>query len=833
MRRGYIRPTPANHITLMRVPPIRRRLAMGRLITGAVITCRSSKPYWCSAVLLGIWLLLAAPVLAQTNDPETEPLHLRSPFDRLTLDEQNGYAVIEIFPLKQLDRTTRVSIPPTLTIRRLQDPPDKIYSVSGIHISRLELFPFILAEAAERLIAKGEIDEAYYLIARLKKEYPATEGLTKLTEEYFYKDAAVLFRRKQFDEALQSLNEVYRLNPSRAGSALNSVLGRILQSEYEEGDYSSLRNQIEFARSKYGSTTEKAIGNWEQRLESQSKQELAAAQQAFAKGDATTALAGLRNAQKLWPTLPGLDEFQRTIMQKYPRARVGVTQQFEASTLSVPSAFWLNWATSRVTPLVQRQTVQFAEFTSEGARFNSPAGEIDVDSSRQKITLTLRPELQEFAPHLALELLAIAKPDEVAFSPRWAEYLQSIYLTANNSVEIALTRPTLRPEGLLPRNLPSVFPGGYYETPAQTGESGTQTFQLATADSSAIREIAEIYFDQPSAATNAILRGEVDVVDRVYTPDIIRLQRDPSVQLIPYRLPTLHALVFNDREPLLRDSTFRRGLLYGVDRSSFVSNDINGSNEKAIGEVLSGFAPIGVTTDDPLGYAYDRTIKARQYNPQLALVLLRLAMQQRRQMLAPKSDNELTTKKEAGEETDEETRDDTPSNDDSTTPPDIAIDTMPNLVLAYPDSPVAVEACAMIATGLRKLGLGIKLMQLPAGQGMPLDDQWDILYLETTVQEPLIDIPNLILEHAILGRHGGLVWQATRDLQESRDLSEVRERFMRIHRLTFDHTPMIPLWQIIEYAAVSKSIRGPGKATGRSTAIPSLYHNILEWRLAP
>lgn len=776
------------------------------------------------AITLAVWMLLVLPGLAQSDDDD-EPLYLRPPFDRLTLDEQNGFAVIEVFPLKKLDRTARVVSPPSVTIRRLQDPPDKIYSVSGTHISRLELFPFILVDEAEKLIAKGQIDDAYYLLARLKKEYPATEGLTKLTEEYFYKDAGVLFRRQQFDEALQSLNEVYRLNPRRAANAMNSVLGRILQAEYEAGNFSSVRNQIEFARRKYGSTTEKAIGNWEQRLESQARQELDAAQKTFEQGDATAALAGLRKARDLWPTLSGLDELQRTIMQKYPRVRVGVTQMFDSATMSDRSAFWLNWATRRVTPLVQQQLVEFAEFTSEGASFKSPTGKIDVDSNRQQMTLSLRPELSELAPNLARELLSIAKPGAGEFSPRWAEYLQSIYLKADNSVEIALTRPTLRPEGLLPRTLPSVFPGGNYQPRTQTEESATQSFELASSDTSAIQEIAEIYFDQPAATTNAILRGEVDVVDRVYPPDIIRLQRDPSVQLIPYRLPTLHALVFNDREPLLRDSTFRRGLLYGVDRTSFVRNDINGSNEKAIGEVLSAFAPIGTTTDDPLGYAYDRTIKPRQYNPQLALVLLRLALQQRRQLLAPKADGGAT---DAAPSTD-----DNATEDEAKSAPDVSIDELPDLVLAYPDSPVAVEACAMIATDLRKLGLGIKLMQLEAGQGMPADDGWDILYLETTVQEPLVDIPNLILEHAILGRHGGLVWQATRDLQESRDLSEVRDRFMRIHRLTFDHTPMIPLWQIIEHAAVSKTIQGPDDVTARSAAIPSLYHNILEWRLAP
>ena len=92
-------------------------------------------------------LLTSLSTFGSGQGLEAIPLHERDPFDRLTLDKENKSAQVDVFPIDSIDRTKRVAVPPkSVIIRRIQDPPDRRYSVNGKHIVKLELFPFILLD---------------------------------------------------------------------------------------------------------------------------------------------------------------------------------------------------------------------------------------------------------------------------------------------------------------------------------------------------------------------------------------------------------------------------------------------------------------------------------------------------------------------------------------------------------------------------------------------------------------------------------------------------------------------------------------------------------------
>ena len=772
--------------------------------------------------LLVLLTLCVSILTAQEND-DALPLIEREPFDRITLDEENGSAQIEVFPIASIDRSSRLVTIPTLTIRRLEDPADIQYSVRGNHIARVELFPFILFEEANRLISQRQMDEAYYYVERLNREFPNIPGIRKLNEEFFYQDAGSLFKLAKYDEALQALDQVNDLNPARAASALDSVLQRIIVAEYKAGNFESVRNKLVFARRKYNDATNASLKTWETRLQTLAEEKLKQARTLLEKGDPSKAMRSLREAKDIWPTTAGIPELNSEILQKYPRVRIAVTQRFAPTDeLDVSDTYPLNWATRRLTPLLSKELVTLRDFTADGAQYDCPIGKLSLTPNRRQIDLTLDPTWANRTHAFARSLLRLADPEEATFSPRWAEYLQSIYMPATDRIEIQLTRATLRPEGLLPRTVPASLASASFSR-TEEGDGQTQVLRSIN-DTTVVRELSETLYDPPNEATRALLNGSVDVIDRIYPADATRLGRDDSIRLVPYRVPTIHGLVFNDREPLLRDSTFRRGILYGINRQGFVDNDLNSPAFPETGRVLSGFAPAGLNGNDPLGYAYDTRIKPREYNPPLSVVLMRLAIQQRQQLMKPE---EQASDQPTVESTDEtETPEKDTDQDNVATEPEF-----PELVLAFPDSPVAVSACSLIATDLQRVGVKVRLRQLEAGQGRPSDDSWDILYIETSVEEPLVDLPNLILDDGILGRHGGLVWQATRRLQESANISEVRDQFMRIHKLTFDHTPMLPLWQVIEHAAVADTLRGPGGDT--DGPLISLYDNVSDWRLGP
>ena len=163
--------------------------------------------------------------------------------------------------------------------------------------------------------------------------------MTKLTEDFFVQDARFLFTQKRYDEALQSLDEVYRLNPKRArlSQMLDGVLSQIIQIEYSAGNYQSVRNKLDFAQRSYGSVTNKTVRQWEGKLKQDASAQLASARSTFSQGKAAEALALIGKAEDMWPDVSGLTELKRTILAKYPRVRVAVTQPFDCLLYTSPS----------------------------------------------------------------------------------------------------------------------------------------------------------------------------------------------------------------------------------------------------------------------------------------------------------------------------------------------------------------------------------------------------------------------------------------------------------------------------------------------------------------
>ncbi len=764
---------------------------------------------------------------------DATPLYEREAFDRITLDKINKNAVVDVFPIESLKR----GLPPKFAgnkfvIRRLEDPINIQYQINGKHIVSIRRFKDMLLAEAKKALAARDVDEAFRLMSRLQEEAPNTPGIKSLQEEFFFADTRELFRRKRYDESLLSIERVLQLNPNRDGlpRALNGILSQMIGAEFATGNYRSVRAKVDFAARKYGTITRPLVEKWSKSLEAKGQEQFTLAKTAYAKGDTSDALAAIRKAAEIWPSLDGVEQLKNSILAQFPNVRVGVTQKYERPRKLHSSSAMLNWATRRTDPLLQRELRLLEDYTVDGAIYGSEFGQLKASSDLQKIELKIDADVEGQGHRLTQQMLALANPNRAEFSPRWAEYVQDITLTDSTKIEVQLTRPTLRPEALLPTairdsTVADLMKGSYELAPDTDGDS-LAFVRVAAGNKSSVNELSETLFEDMTEATDALESGLVDIVDRINPGDFDRLLRVPEINLIPYRLPTIHGLVFNDREALLRDSSFRRGLLYGIDRQTFVTQEI-GSNEKEIATVLSGFAPIGRSKNDPLGYAYNRRVEPRPYDPSLGMVLLKLALRSKAiKDAAKKKPDEPNTEAQESAAEGESVNAETDEEIESATKVAQQDPELPELVLAFPDSRIAEIACVSIAANWQRIGVKVKLRPLAAGQATPVDNEWDVLYVETTVEEPLVDLPELVLGHKILGRHGGLVWQAMRQLQDTTSLEDSRNEFERIHRLVYDHTPILPLWQIIEHIAVRKNI------SGISDAPFSLYHDIDQWRLS-
>jgi ABC-type transport system substrate-binding protein len=249
-------------------------------------------------------------------------------------------------------------------------------------------------------------------------------------------------------------------------------------------------------------------------------------------------------------------------------------------------------------------------------------------------------------------------------------------------------------------------------------------------------------------------------------------------------------LVFNAARPALDSKTFRRALLYGLDRAGILQRELLGANDIPGCQVLSGpFSP-GLTADDPLGYACDPRIVPREYDPSLAMVLTSLAkMETTRQSKAARP---------------------------------VALT---DLVLAHPDHEIARVASSAIVANLQRIGINCRARELPPGATTVADDDWDLLYVDAVIQDPFADTPRLFGQQGIVSGSSQLT-QAIRNLQHARSWEEARERLRVIHRIFYDELPVIALWQIVDHCAYRPELEGLGDDP------VSLYQNVRQWHVA-
>ncbi len=205
-----------------------------------------------------------------------------------------------------------------------------------------------------------------------------------------------------------------------------------------------------------------------------------------------------------------------------------------------------------------------------------------------------------------------------------------------------------------------------------------------------------------------LLQGEVDVLDQLFPADAIRLSKSKNIKVVRYPLPTVHMLVPCSDHPYLAERTFRRALLYGINREDILNGELLEGMKSEGCRVLSGPFPAGIELDDPLGYAYDKNIAARPYEPPLAKLLLAM------------NANQMESIASRNKET---------------------LPEMTPLRLAFPADNLSRVACEAIKSQWELLGLTVELVELPIGRTFPDRDKnvADIVYVSAAVWEPVID----------------------------------------------------------------------------------------------
>ncbi len=789
--------------------------------------------------------LLTAAILAQAVSADL-PLYEQEPFDRITLNAANEGAVLEVEPLDLPQRKVPEKPKPGDKLRvRLLSRPGVEYELPWKAIEKVELFEQMVLAEAVRLVNEGKLEEAYDYHVFLERNHAELPGLAAAADAYLYEEAKAAHRAGQFDRALAMLRESYRRNPKREGldKALGVATARRIDEYVARHDYAAVRALA-------GSLAEcfpghEVASQWTARLTGQAETILAEARQAVAERRFGDASRLCREVAAVWPELPGARELAQEVHVRHPRVVVAVASLAD----HVEPSSLIDWSARRTARLRYRTLMELVGPGTEGGQYVCPLGAMTAKSLGHQLFFELQPRISWAGRAETLtgydvswQLLwpgDFGNSDTIGsgrLSSTHADLVARARVTDVYGVEVELYRVPLRPERALQIIVPPIAWPGFPEPlpangPYQPVDQRLESVMFTVDDRYFAKqagqpaEIVELRL-KPAQAVAALRAGTVDVIDQVAPWTLSEVQdeavRDNTiVALQPYAFPLVHCLVPGPNGGLVSRRTFRRALVYGIDR------------QRILARLLADRDVPGCKIADgpfPIGYARDPEVAPRPYDPQLAVVLAALA---RRELAALAHENSSESGKvveAAGSDasTDNGGTGEKTGEEGGGTGKEMAATP---LVLAYPPGSVAHAACSMIQRHCAAVGIVVSPRLLTpkeivgAEQGR-FPQGVDLLYVELAAWEPVVDAARLFGSGGLCSHGSSYLQLGLRRLADAADWPTARAALNAIHRAVHDEATLIPLWQLTEYMAFHTELEGVG------TRPVTLYQNVEQWRPA-
>lgn len=822
----------------------------------------------------------AAPAVELLSDtPEEEeakplPLYQQEPFDEITLVERFEHAVLKVTPLPfrtppaKDDPIHKKPLPIKLTVE-----PENQYTLVWSAIEKFRFFEDMIADKAIELSSQGKFEESFVYIKFLMDEYPACKQIDLALEQLYYDEAVYFIKEKKMDVGLARLFEIYDRYPksAKAEKLMAGVVKRLTMEYWNAEDYESARVMMNNLTSRY---PKNATGlELRQMFVNACQKACDEATSAWQNNDkVTAALAGERMKQ-IWPSCEGVKngkEILETLKTKYPAIQVGVTMP---CTDCVNVAI-NDWASYRSRRLMYRLMTEFKGPGSEGGTYESPLGQIKIQNYGRNLTFELNDnlrwasrtggdELRLSGADIAAAALEMANPQSETYSPQWAALFKSAGSSEPLKATLQLNRAYVCPLALLQTPVLCYSSGltgaetdaganGPYlpaELPNQEKVGAKMKLYLFNENYFAAQDrqprmITEVYYGNGRQALKDLESGKIAVLDRINPWEVPAAIDNKNIHAYPYSMPLVHCLVPNRSKLLLSNRTYRRALVYALNREGILRHLI-GQNERVGCQVVSGpFSP-GISSGDALSYAYDVSIKPRPYNPHIAFVLTQSAMMQIDK--AQKKQAEIDAKK-AGKplpaqtpEPAEQPQAQTPAAESSQSDAADNSKTEQKLdqkkkkkdlfeqkfVLGYPPHETARIACQIIARQYKAIGIEVELYEFAPGEPVEMSDKIDLLYVELSMYEPIVDAQRILGDQGPSGKCSTHIAQGLRELDGATDWTLIGQTLRRLHQLSFDDTAVIPLWQIRDYFGVNPRLQGTIEA--EDVYPTSLYERIEEW----
>ncbi len=745
---------------------------------------------------------------AQKGQPPELGLGLlqEDPHDLIFFTEASGGGWAKVLTISFPGRTPPTN--PTGSFRfQVIGIEGKEFVSKWTEIERFDLWEIRLEREIKERIAASDFVGAYPFLSVLIRDYPNRPGLRDLRCDYLYQDAVSRANKGEYESTLAMLEELRRYAPEYKQSTvlqlISNVTDRLMQNLMDTTELDLAQQLLARLAKDYPGNTLESISKWNDEFLGMAEEKRNEAINARDAKNYRLARTLARESVYLKPDISGGQELIREIDTIYPLVNVGVLQ---SATILDPTRLD-NWGARRAGRLIYRTLFEIEDAGPEGGEYKFIFGDVEISPDRMHFDLLLEPDslvppldtIQGF--FLADVMADRAKPSSGNYFAPWAAAVESIGLDGPLQVTFNLRRPHVLPTSLLQIPVDGSWFGGAPNSP--TGDYRKESVEdeivryVLSGDPKVAtqpREIVEIRSRSASEGVSALLQGRIDVLDQLFPADAVRLSKSKKVKVANYPLPTVHMLVPCSDHPFLAERTFRRALLYGINRQDILSGELLEGLESEGCRVLSGPFPAGLELNDPLGYAYDQSISPRPYEPPLAQLLLAM------------NANQMKSEAQRKEE---------------------VLAELTPLRLAYPPDNLSRVACEAIRTQWELLGLEVQLVELQVGQTFPDREKniADIVYVSAAMWEPVIDAGRLLGPVGLARCEDQLVGLGLRRLEEAKNWRDVRNRLVDLHAIVHHELPVLPLWQMVDSYAYRRDLIGMG------SDIVSLYQNADNWRL--
>ena len=733
------------------------------------------------------------------------PLVDSEPFDLIILNDRADNAILKVKPLGERLPDFPLSADGKVVFELFADFDERL-DVPHRSIREIQTFSDLLLAEAEKLVVQEKYSKAFRTLLYLYDNGSEDDKkVVDIMRSCMFLDATQRFKEKKYEQSLSTYEDIYSSDPNFPLEGFDEELidvimlcyDGIIKQRFEAGKYSTVRNNVATVANQYPNEAEALIKRWNKVFLDKSDELLEESKQYAQQGKGRLANQYARFADQMVPNRPEVLEHQRDLRGRFPMVIVGVSQPGGDSD---PSRID-HLGSRRTGRLVKRRILELVGLSDEGGRYEFLNGTMTrADDAGMRYTFEIDQRRKFGVPpinafELSSRLLSRAQAGSPNYSSNWAKVVDRVFVEDESKVSFTLKSPFVRPEALLGmtyQDSATAFDGPYVQT-SQADDITTFEVNPAYVSEGTNQHpvIVEQLFGSASEAVDELIQGNIDVVDRVSIGDVERLKENPKIGVRPYALPTVHLLIPKIRsEELGEDLYFRSGLSHLIDRNLVVNDVICNGNLIDGCTPISGPFPLGTADNDQISYGYDVKSNPIAFNEALGGVLTDLSMQPK----PPKREIRLKA---------------------------------PSLTIAHPQSSVAANACNAIARTWTQAGFPTETRPLKPGESIPEDPNWDFLYMEIAIEEPLADARKLIGSSGVATDVSAPIEQTLRRLDYARSWRSACADLRRLHRQIRVDLSVIPLWQVTEFYAFRNSARNLGRD------IIHLYQNVDRWKIDP